>query len=48
MGKTFQRPEALSDEVTHYCPGCTHGVAHRFVAEETMLPYFQLGDYKTL
>ncbi len=33
MGKTFQKPEALSDQPTHYCPGCTHGVAHRLVAE---------------
>ena len=33
MGKTYQRPEALSDQATHYCPGCTHGVAHRLVAE---------------
>ena len=33
MGKTFQKPEALSDTITHYCPGCTHGVAHRLVAE---------------
>ena len=33
MGKTFHRPEALADVVTHYCPGCTHGVAHRLVAE---------------
>ncbi len=33
MGKTFQRPEALTDVVTHYCPGCTHGVIHRLVAE---------------
>jgi 2-oxoglutarate ferredoxin oxidoreductase subunit beta len=33
MGKTFQRPEALTDKVTHYCPGCTHGVIHRLVAE---------------
>jgi 2-oxoglutarate ferredoxin oxidoreductase subunit beta len=33
MGKTFQRPEALSDQITHYCPGCTHGVIHRLVAE---------------
>jgi 2-oxoglutarate ferredoxin oxidoreductase subunit beta len=33
MGKTFHRPEALSDAVTHYCPGCTHGVIHRLVAE---------------
>ncbi|HEX3050073.1 MAG TPA: thiamine pyrophosphate-dependent enzyme [Aggregatilineaceae bacterium] len=29
----YQRPEALSDIHTHYCPGCTHGVAHRLVAE---------------
>ncbi len=29
----FQRPEALADTVTHYCPGCTHGTAHRMVAE---------------
>jgi 2-oxoglutarate ferredoxin oxidoreductase subunit beta len=33
MGKTFQKPEALADVITHYCPGCTHGVAHRLVAE---------------
>ena len=33
MGTTYQRPEALSDQITHYCPGCTHGVAHRLVAE---------------
>jgi len=33
MGKTFSRPEALSDAHTHYCPGCTHGIAHRLVAE---------------
>ncbi len=29
----YQRPEALKDIPTHYCPGCTHGVAHRLVAE---------------
>ena len=29
----FNRPTALSDRVTHYCPGCTHGVIHRLVAE---------------
>jgi len=30
---TFARPEGLTDVVTHYCPGCTHGVIHRLVAE---------------
>jgi 2-oxoglutarate ferredoxin oxidoreductase subunit beta len=29
----FARPEALADVTTHYCPGCTHGVIHRLVAE---------------
>jgi 2-oxoglutarate ferredoxin oxidoreductase subunit beta len=29
----YQRPESLTDTPTHYCPGCTHGVAHRLVAE---------------
>ncbi len=29
----YERPEALDPRVTHYCPGCTHGVAHRLVAE---------------
>ncbi len=33
MGKAFAKTEALSDQVTHYCPGCTHGVIHRLVAE---------------
>jgi len=32
-GKTFSKPEALSDAHTHYCPGCTHGISHRLVAE---------------
>ena len=29
----FKRPEAMTETVTHYCPGCTHGVIHRLVAE---------------
>ena len=29
----YNRPESLTDMPTHYCPGCTHGVAHRLVAE---------------
>ena len=28
-----QRPKALLDVPTHYCPGCTHGIIHRLVAE---------------
>jgi 2-oxoglutarate ferredoxin oxidoreductase subunit beta len=33
MAKSFQKPQALTDQPTHYCPGCTHGVIHRLVAE---------------
>ena len=29
----YSRPEAFTDVSTHYCPGCTHGTAHRLVAE---------------
>jgi 2-oxoglutarate ferredoxin oxidoreductase subunit beta len=29
----FKRPESLTDVVTHYCPGCGHGIIHRIVAE---------------
>ena len=29
----FKRPKSMSTNVTHYCPGCTHGVIHRLVAE---------------
>ena len=33
MEKIFKRPEALQDRVLSYCPGCTHGIVHRLVAE---------------
>ena len=29
----YERPASFTDVSTHYCPGCTHGVAHRLVAE---------------
>jgi 2-oxoglutarate/2-oxoacid ferredoxin oxidoreductase subunit beta len=29
----FQKPHALTDAQFHYCPGCTHGIIHRLVAE---------------
>jgi 2-oxoglutarate ferredoxin oxidoreductase subunit beta len=32
-GKSTAPPEALQDMSMHYCPGCTHGVIHRLVAE---------------
>ena len=29
----FGRPKSLADVPLHYCPGCTHGIIHRLVAE---------------
>ena len=28
-----KRPNSLTATPTHYCPGCTHGIIHRLVAE---------------
>lgn len=33
MSVVFDKPHALTDCKTHYCPGCTHGIIHRLVAE---------------
>ena len=33
MQVVYSRPEALTENDTHYCPGCTHGIIHRLVAE---------------
>ena len=32
-GSCFDKPKSLTDNVLHYCPGCTHGIVHRLVAE---------------
>jgi 2-oxoglutarate ferredoxin oxidoreductase subunit beta len=29
----FERPKSLTDAQFSYCPGCTHGIVHRLVAE---------------
>lgn len=31
--KVFARSSVLTPEMTHYCPGCGHGIVHRLVAE---------------
>jgi 2-oxoglutarate/2-oxoacid ferredoxin oxidoreductase subunit beta len=33
MKTIFDRPTSMTKKITHYCPGCTHGNAHRMVAE---------------
>ncbi|MBQ2755341.1 MAG: 2-oxoglutarate oxidoreductase, partial [Oscillospiraceae bacterium] len=33
MSIVFERPHALLDVTTNYCPGCTHGIIHKLVAQ---------------
>jgi len=33
MKKVFERTQGLCDIRQHYCPGCSHGLIHRLVAE---------------
>jgi 2-oxoglutarate ferredoxin oxidoreductase subunit beta len=33
MELVYERPDSLTEAHTHYCPGCTHGVIHRLIAE---------------
>ncbi|MBE6562632.1 MAG: 2-oxoglutarate oxidoreductase [Ruminococcaceae bacterium] len=33
MMVVFEKPKSLTDAKLHYCPGCTHGIIHRLVAE---------------
>ena len=33
MQTVFKKTNMLTDKPSHYCPGCTHGITHRLVAE---------------
>lgn len=33
MESIYKRSAGLTDVPTHYCPGCTHGIVHKLVAE---------------
>jgi len=33
MELVYSYPESLTEAHTHYCPGCTHGIIHRLIAE---------------
>lgn len=33
MAIVFERTKGLTDKPFHYCPGCTHGIIHRIIAE---------------
>lgn len=43
MPVVFEKTKGLTDVEFHYCPGCTHGVIHRLVAE-TLEEMDLLGD----
>jgi 2-oxoglutarate ferredoxin oxidoreductase subunit beta len=33
MSIVFDKPRSLAEVKTHYCPGCSHGIVHRIIAE---------------
>jgi 2-oxoglutarate ferredoxin oxidoreductase subunit beta len=33
MEVVYAYPKSLTEKDTHYCPGCTHGIVHRLIAE---------------
>ncbi len=33
MKLVFDKPQSMKDVPMHFCPGCSHGIAHRLVAE---------------
>lgn len=33
MAIVFEQTKGLTDKPLHYCPGCTHGIAHRIIGE---------------
>ena len=43
MTTIFKKTKALINKATHYCPGCTHGIIHRLLAE-TLEELDILGD----
>ncbi len=43
MSVIFAKSKGLTDQETHYCPGCTHGIIQRLVAE-VLVEMDLLGD----
>ena len=42
MQQVFKPPRSMKDVITHYCPGCHHGIIHRLVGEQ--IDAFDLRD----
>lgn len=43
MAMVYEKSQGLTQMQTHYCPGCTHGVIHKLVAE-VLVELDVLGD----
>lgn len=43
MKTVFEYTKGMRDEPLHYCPGCTHGIAHRLIME-VLEEQHRLGD----
>ena len=41
----FEKPKSLTDAELHYCPGCTHGIIHRLVAQAIDANAKQVAEY---
>ena len=40
----YKKTPVLTDNVMHYCPGCSHGVVHKIIAEVIEEMGIQDGD----
>ncbi|MBQ2457276.1 MAG: 2-oxoglutarate oxidoreductase, partial [Bacteroidaceae bacterium] len=38
----YKKPSLMNDSPMHYCPGCSHGMVHKLVAE--IIEEMQLTD----
>ena len=46
----YAKPELMNNNHMHYCPGCSHGVVHKLIAEviqEMELQEKTIGDRKS-
>ena len=32
----YTKPRLMNDNPMHYCPGCSHGVVHKLIAEDNL------------
>ena len=47
----YAKPKLITDNVMHYCPGCSHGTVHKLVATRAVVHHvvrdeFRLAEYQ--